>query len=98
VTASLQDDLADLTGEQLYHLIIELGRGQAEAMDAMMNPAPGRIPNGSLAGLWTDLADAELIALAQIARITVPIREATAIIWRAVYSRHHPVRVPGTGH
>jgi hypothetical protein len=96
VTASLQDDLSVLTGEHLYHLVIELDHAKSQVMDALTNPEPSRIPNGSLALLFEDIADAQLVALAQIARITIPVREAAALIWRARYARHHPVRVPGT--
>jgi hypothetical protein len=96
MTASLQEDLASLTGEEIYHLVSELGRAAAAAQTALDAPRPGKAAAGDLTALWAELTELQLIALAQVARITVPIREAAAIIYRAVYSRHHPVRVPGT--
>jgi hypothetical protein len=96
MTTSLQDDLAELTGEELYNLINELGRATTRAVEVATTPAERDRVQGNLAAMWCDLLEVELIARAQIARITVPIREAVQIIYRAKYARNHPVRVPGT--
>jgi hypothetical protein len=98
MTASLQDDLAYLTGEEVYHLVNELIRCEVSALDAMARPASGKTPAGDLSALWLEFVELRCIATAQIARITIPLREAAALVYRARYSRHHPVRVPGTEH
>jgi len=96
MTVSLQDDLADLTGEEVFHLISALDRCLAQIEAAPRHRALGEDDVQSMNRLWLDVNDCYQIALAQIARITIPIREAAALIYRARYSRNHPVRVPGT--
>lgn len=96
MTASLQDDLAALTGEEIYHLLNELGQATARCLEVAVTPGQRDRVSGDFTGLWTDCLDAELTARAQIARITIPIREAAAIVYRTRYARGRPVRVPGT--
>jgi hypothetical protein len=79
----LQDDLSALTGEEVFSLVCELTRAETRALEVLTSPAQRDKAQGSVTGLWQDMLDCRLIALAQVARITIPIREASALIARA---------------
>lgn len=96
VAGFLTEALAELTGEELFNLLGHLIDAEQAATLAAHSAPERHADIGQAIGLMDWLTDARIDALSQLGRITVPIREAQAIIWRAVYSRNHPVRVPGT--
>lgn len=96
MTASLQDDLAGLTGEEIYHLVNELDKAIGQADNARRAHNACDLGACPATDMVIEFLSCKLDALAQFARITIPIREAAAIIYRVRYSRNHPVRVPGT--
>lgn len=92
----LTEALAELTGEELYHLITALVEAEGVSGTALGKAIREGADLGPPLGLFEWMTEARIDALSQLGRITVPIREAQAIIWRAVYARNHPVRVAGT--
>jgi hypothetical protein len=90
------DDLAALNGEELYHLLVKLDSCESKIVNAGQSKRLSQDGIQALNRWMIELLEIKYDALAQIARITVPFREAQGIIWRAVYARNHPVRVPGT--
>lgn len=90
------DELAELTGEEIFNLVTELDRGWTAYTEQGAKYAGRDILPAGFTGAMLELHEVKADVLAQIARITVPMREAQGIIWRAVYARNHPVRVAGT--
>lgn len=95
MTASLMDDLAALTGEELYNLAGELIANERDCHAALLAPGCQGAVYQSAFALFEDAVAIRADVLAQLVRIPVPMREAAAIIWRARFARGHPVRVPG---
>lgn len=90
------DTLGELTGEQLYHLDRLLAEMRELAVLATAAEHASHelfISQAQLLGELTQLHDDVAI---QQARITVPVRQAQGIVWRAVFARNHPVPVSGT--
>lgn len=96
MTASLLDDLSALTGEEVFTLVGRLDAWIKDAEKAAREAHLYAANRGPLVEQVCELRSIRADVLAQIARITVPIREAQGIIWRARHVRHHPVKVPGT--
>ncbi len=96
MTVQLQVALAELDGEQIYNLVTELDKGITAARCELLCGRHRGENEQPISDLLIELLEIKLDALAQIARITVPISEAAKIIYRARYARNHPVRVPGT--
>ena len=94
--AEIVDDLAGLTGEELYYLFRQLDKWLAgiEAAGRKIRRNDRRLQ--PLNRAWADINDMRDAVLLQLARITVPMREAQQIIYRARFARGHPVRMnPG---
>lgn len=88
--------LGALNGEELYNLIIKLRssahRLQYEAGSRKITAARRNM----FLSLMSDAMQYENDALIQVARIHVPLKEATSIIARESYRRHYPQKVAGT--
>lgn len=94
--AELLAELDVLDGEQLYNLIGLLITAEHRADLAEAEPGLTAAEQERRTGLATELTELRCLALAEVARITVPIREAVSIIYRARFARKAPQRVPGT--
>lgn len=93
---ALQESLADLNGDELYELVNVLTNALVDAAAQFTSTSENGTESRQAAELLAELRDTFTTVAIQMARITVPIREAQGVIWRAVYSRNHPVKVPGT--
>lgn len=91
--ALLVADLSALTGEQLYHLIRRFDRWISLVCTAGADSGMPEDDVQALNRFVLDLIELREDALMQMARITVPLSEAQAIIQRALISRNRPVRV-----
>ena len=93
---ALTEDLADLTGEEIYNLVAHMD-SQIDRVCAAPRKRPvSEDDTQALNRLVIDLIEIRQAAMMQVCRISVSFKEAQGIIWRAVYARGHPVRVPGT--
>lgn len=92
----LTDELAELTGEELYYLLTALIEAEGISGTVLGKAVREGADIAGPLGLMEWMTEARIDALSQLGRITVPIREAQQIIYRAVYARNHPVRVAGT--
>lgn len=90
------DQLSELNGEQLYNLAAEMANARERAACAMALAEIDDERQPGLLGLYGELCEVFHDVGIQQARITVPLRQAQAIIWRAVFARNHPVPVSGT--
>ena len=87
MTNRLVDDLGNLTGEELFHLISMLDRHMVRLTEATTRRLVRGEDLDGLDGVMLDTIDYRLDALMQIARISVPIHQAAAIIWRQTIAR-----------
>lgn len=87
------DDIAVITGEQLMNLLNHLNTAievcQARKHDRTLTTWR----RDDAADLEYEIAPLREDAMLNIARIQVPMIEAQAIIWRAVFARRRPFRV-----
>lgn len=87
----LLTDLGQLTGEEIYHLVNMLDRHQVRCVEiATQQLAAGQVDEG-ITGLVLDLIELRQDTLMQVARITLPLLEAQAIIYRVRYLRQGAV-------
>lgn len=94
--SALAAELDILAGEELYALVNQLIAAEIRCEQVLCDPATRGPIRQAVEDMEAELMAARVDALMQIARITVPIREAVKIIYRARFARTHPVRVPGT--
>lgn len=87
------DTLGHLTGEETYQLVAHFDHWEALVSQAGHRPLMAADHLQALNRMMLELIELRCDVQIQIARITVPLAEAQAIIYRAVYARNRPVRV-----
>lgn len=87
------DDLAVLTGEQLMNLLNHLHTARDVGTRRMRDSSLTDRHRDDAADLVYEVDPLIEDAMLNIARIQVPMIEAQAIIWRAVFARRRPFRV-----
>lgn len=87
------DDLAVLTGEQLMNLLNHLHTALQLADRRQLDKTLPPRRREDAADLIYEIEPVREDAMLNLARIQVPMIEAQAIIWRAVYARRRPFRV-----
>lgn len=91
MATQFQADLGELTGEELYNLINALHRWHVRGIEAAFTLIARHQNCGDVVVTLCDTYETLQDATMQIARITVPVKQAQAIVYRQVYGRGRPV-------
>lgn len=87
------DELGELTGEELFHLIGKLSQWTRDADRAITVNQVSDRPAMALATMGDEFAELEIDVRMQVARITVPMREAQATVYQRRFARGQMVKV-----
>jgi len=92
----LVDTLAELDGTEQYHLAMAITDAMCVTAAVVATKATAGKVIAPHVGMLNELEQLREDVLIQSARITVPFRQAQAMIATVLFRRRHPVRVPGT--
>lgn len=89
------DELGQLTGEELFHLIGKLNEWTRDAERALTRQVYCDGPTAALSDMAGEMTELEIDARMQVARITVPMREAQSTVYQRRFARGQMVKRAG---